>query len=246
MLAIVAVLISLGVWQLNRLDQRQEQNNLYQARTEEEPLIPSELQRLLEAGTPKEDLELRSIQLEGEYRYFSEEQDRESVVRNRTFSGFPGVWMLTPFEVQDGSVLIINRGWILRVDSSTACRDEAGEEAPYARPPQGRIQIIGVLRLAEGSTPDSTEWKKCLSKVELAGFEDLTDIPFWIQLQDFDFLDPDTNEFRLTSLESVDRGNGPHLSYAVQWFIFATLVVITYPLILRSNHRNKISKSKEL
>ena len=36
-----------------------------------------------------------------------------------------------------------------------------------------------------------------------------------------------------------DLTEGPHLNYAGQWFIFATLTVIVYPLLMRRIARNK-------
>ena len=38
---------------------------------------------------------------------------------------------------------------------------------------------------------------------------------------------------------------GPHLDYAGQWFIFATLTVIVYPLLLRRTARHKASEKAE-
>jgi cytochrome oxidase assembly protein ShyY1 len=32
---------------------------------------------------------------------------------------------------------------------------------------------------------------------------------------------------------------GPHLSYAVQWFIFSLIAIVGYPLILRRSARNR-------
>jgi cytochrome oxidase assembly protein ShyY1 len=36
-----------------------------------------------------------------------------------------------------------------------------------------------------------------------------------------------------------ELGEGPHLNYAGQWFIFATLTAIVYPLLLRRVARNR-------
>ena len=37
-------------------------------------------------------------------------------------------------------------------------------------------------------------------------------------------------------LPTLDEG--PHLSYAIQWFIFSTIAVVGYPLILRRKARD--------
>jgi surfeit locus 1 family protein len=45
---------------------------------------------------------------------------------------------------------------------------------------------------------------------------------------------PDT----LSPVPIPDLGEGPHLGYAVQWFLFAGVVVVAYPLLLRRQARD--------
>jgi cytochrome oxidase assembly protein ShyY1 len=42
-----------------------------------------------------------------------------------------------------------------------------------------------------------------------------------------------------TVLDLPELDEGPHFSYAVQWFIFSTIAIVGYPLILRRNAREK-------
>ncbi len=221
-LAVFIAFINLGLWQLRRLDARQEQNISVQARSEEAPLNGSQLENL--QNQARQDLEFRAVRLQGEFI----ETDRESTVRNRTLNGRPGVWVLTPFRIADTEeVVVINRGWIPREFSSTQCRDEAGQEQESLNAPSGEVVITGILRESEGSS-SSREWKQCLQRVELEGFSDLTRFPFWIQITE----DIQRQAQQPLLLDSPDRGSGPHLSYAVQWFIFSAILAGGYPLIL--------------
>ena len=229
---VAVVLANLGVWQLNRLEQRQAQNNIFNSR-QTQLLEEADIQKIStlkenENNTYK-DFEFRKIELTGTYY----ELERESVVRQRTLMGRPGVWLLTPFRAQGLNTFIINRGWVPRELSPKACRgrDEVLPQSEQSKPATTQIKITGILRLPE-AVNSSAEWTKCLSKVELSGYQDLTNFPFWIQITEYEGVGP-------LFLESPDRGNGPHLSYAIQWFIFTSLVLIIYPLVLIKNNRKK-------
>jgi cytochrome oxidase assembly protein ShyY1 len=45
--------------------------------------------------------------------------------------------------------------------------------------------------------------------------------------------DPAERGEQLQPVPLPDLGEGPHLSYAVQWFIFSVIAVVGYPLVLR-------------
>ena len=222
-------MVSLGFWQLNRLDQRQSQNQQVQEKFAEQSVGLRDL-RALGPGQ-KDDLEFRRIIIRGQFN-----DSQEGIVRNRTKDGRPGVWVLTPFE-SSGSAIIVNRGWVPRELSDPDCRPEGGELNPDTIAPVGEIQITGLLRKTEGTSSDS-EPKKCLSRIELDRFQNITDFAYWVQLTE----NPIEDGPRL--LDFPDRGNGPHLSYAAQWFIFALIALVGYPLILRHNYKRPDSSSK--
>ncbi len=241
-------MLNLGLWQLRRLDERQDQNNLYYDRLELNLLDIRDLKDLaantsgdIQADLKKpefQNLEFRKVQLTGKYI----EPEREAIVRNRTLDGRPGVWALTVFQASGSSqqtessnTFIVNRGWIPRELSSSAC-SKGAEEAEAARPPLGEVELIGILRVPQGNA-DSNQWEKCLSRVRLEGFSDLTGFPYWIQLVEYNPADADGQG--PTLLDSPDRGNGPHFSYAVQWFIFTAILIGGYITILW--RRNKMS-----
>ncbi len=234
-------LLNLGLWQLRRLDQRQTENNLYYDRLELNELGIQDLRNLAESasGDIRQDLkkpefqnlEFRKIRLTGKYI----ELDREAVIRNRTLNGRPGVWALTAFQAagsssspEPASTFIINRGWIPRELSSPDC-SKGAIEAKEATAPSGEIELVGILRVPQGYA-DSDQWEKCLPRIQLEGFLDLTGFPYWIQLVEYS--SPFAAAEIPTPLDSPDRGDGPHFSYAVQWFIFTAIVAGGYMTIL--------------
>jgi cytochrome oxidase assembly protein ShyY1 len=58
--------------------------------------------------------------------------------------------------------------------------------------------------------------------------------------------DPPITTDTLTPVPLPPQDNGPHLSYAVQWFIFSTIAVIGYPLILRRNARSRDEEDEDV
>ena len=57
-------------------------------------------------------------------------------------------------------------------------------------------------------------------------------LPFWVHASP-------AQGALLTAVEDPTLNEGPHLSYAIQWFTFSTIAVIGYPLILRRNARQR-------
>ncbi len=260
LVAIVAsILASLGVWQLNRLDERREQNKLFEAR-QQQVLSIQELEQKARATNSTsrderqdigqdssqdlgEDLEFYKVELTGKFI-----PELEATIRNRTMMGRPGVWLLTPFE-SEGRHFIVNRGWVPRELSGLECRDEESVfSPPDLSAPIDQITITGIIRKASGDITNPKEWEQCLARPELSGFASeaslklVPNLNYFIQLQTISVEAQNSPNI----LDPPDRGDGPHLSYAVQWFIFATLVLTIYPTMLTVNYRKKNKISSKL
>ena len=104
-LAVVAaafLTISLGLWQLDRLDQRQEANTFIRSRISDRVPLPGEGWSTGRAG----ELSYKGVSATGQYA-----TGRDVLVRYRSFEGLPGYHVVTPLVTADGPVLV-NRGWI--------------------------------------------------------------------------------------------------------------------------------------
>ena len=81
--------------------------------------------------------EWRPVTLEGEYL-----ADEQLLVRNRPHGGTAAFEVLVPFRLDDGRVLLIDRGWV-----------PPGEDQPLPdeipAPPEGEVTVIARLRAAE-------------------------------------------------------------------------------------------------
>ena len=96
-LALIVVMINLGFWQVRRLEERRDLNALQAERTAAAVVATDALSAEI-AGGGVEAVEYRVVEVTGRYS-----ASDEVAVRNRTLSGLPGVWLLTPLVPADGS-----------------------------------------------------------------------------------------------------------------------------------------------
>lgn len=223
-LALIVVMINLGFWQLRRLDDRRDLNALQAERTAAAMVATEALSSEIAAGGV-EAVEYRVVEAVGRYRLAD-----EVAVRGRTRNGAPGVWLLTPLVPAEGPALVVNRGWVPQSSSDPAAR-------PPAPVPEGEVTVRGYVRLSEQRTglgvADPAEGRLAsLARPDIVRYAAQLDYPvnpFYLQL---DSQDPPPGDYpQMVALPAP--GEGPHLGYAVQWFIFTAIAVVGYPLVLR-------------
>ena len=95
----------LSNWQLARSKEAAAANALIAANFDSKPVpLAPELPSL---GSYSPRQEWRRVEITGTY-----ERDRELLARNRPFNGSPGFEVLTPLHTADGSLFIVDRGWV--------------------------------------------------------------------------------------------------------------------------------------
>ena len=216
--AISAVFVSLGQWQLGRHAERALENTVTASRMSGEP---TELAVVLAAaGGDVDTLGYRPIVVTGEFV-----GDQEILVRSQVANDRAGFHVVTPLLTDDGTVLV-NRGWV----------PLAAEAPPVVAvpPPSGTVTVSGLARVSQvrpSIGPTEPEGRlSVVARIDLdrlsAQFDDLA--PVWIQQTD---PSPDSLPVRLESPDVDDPG--PHLPYAVQWFSFAAIALVGYGFIIR-------------
>ncbi len=228
-LAGTALCIRLGIWQLDRLDQRRAFNAHYTAMT----ILPA----LQISGQTSQDLpnqEYRAATARGEYDF-----QAQVAIRNQYFRGQLGYHLLTPLVLEDGAIILVDRGWI----------PAEGNESPaawrkYDQP--GVVDVRGILR--PGRAVD--DFGRDLNPTPAPGqaridFWALVDIdriqsqtgyalaPAYIQLD----VDPSDETPPVPYQPSIQITEGSHLGYAVQWFTFASILFFGYPFFLNSREK---------
>ncbi|MCK7636570.1 SURF1 family protein [Corynebacterium pygosceleis] len=159
-------------------------------------------------GVVDPDLEWRRVTLTGRYL-----PDEEVLLRLRPVDHQPAVQGLVPFELDDGTVVLVNRGW-LPVSAGTI---------PEVTPaPGGEVTVSGYLRRDEAvpeRSPVTEQGHTQVHGISTAQISELTGVQLgrdYIQLAEGSpgGLDP-------IPLPKLDAG--PYLSYGVQWIAFGVM-----------------------
>lgn len=239
-LSLMLVMVRLGFWQLDRLDLKQARNATVAERSSEPVADVRELAdpAAYDSFDAAEVLEYRQATATGTYR-----PDAEVIVRSRSFQSAAGSWVLTPLELDDGTLVIVNRGWIANSGQFDAVPDEL-------RAPDGEVTVTGLVRLTEergsfGATDPSEGVLTDLARADIGRLDQQIDgdvLPFYVQLLE---QDPAVGSTDPTPIPAPELDEGPHLSYAVQWFTFAAMTGVVYALILRKK-RNDDERAAEL
>ena len=218
-IAAVVAMINLGFWQLRRLDERREFNATIEARYDAPPV---ELDSLLaEAAGDLDAIEWRPVTFTGQ---FVAEGDVRIV--NRSQNGQAGDDIVSPFRLDDGRIVVVNRGFVpLGVE----------EVAPE---PTGEVTVVGrvhppdVRRRGQLSDRESG----VLTEAQRIDLDRLAPqlpegalVPVYV-----DLFEPPVDGYPepVAAPELTEKN---HLSYAGQWFIFAAFAVIGWVLAVRKS-----------
>lgn len=212
----IALMIWLAFWQLRRLDARQAFNDTVTERIDQPPVPLEEL--LTSVRTDPGSVEWRQVTVTGEYL------PDQIVWFNRSQDGLAGKNVLTAL-VDGNTTVVVNRGFVLLDDD-------------VLPPPTGEIEVLGRIRVPPGrqlgELTDSSDGP--LTEVRRVDLQRLDEqLPGELLPVYLDLIGSIPN---ITASDPVPvppptSDNGPHLSYAVQWFIFAAAVLLGWVLAVR-------------
>ncbi|MCY0094171.1 SURF1 family protein [Hoeflea sp. J2-29] len=222
----LAVLVSLGTWQVKRLYWKEQLIASIEQRSHAEPLDPAGIEAAMAAGEP---IDYRTARASGRFLH-----DRERHFF-ATFKGRSGFYLYTPLELDDGRYLFVNRGFV-----------PYDQKEPASRPQSlvtGNQQVTGLARerLSERPSsivPDNNEadnvfyWKDLDRMAASVGLPAGQVLPF--------FLDADATPvpggLPMGGVTVIDLPNS-HLQYAVTWYglALALLAVSIFAWIRRKS-----------
>jgi cytochrome oxidase assembly protein ShyY1 len=149
----------------------------------------------------------------------------EVLIFGRALQEEPGHLLVTPLVLDDGSAVLVVRGWV----------PFAMQSAPVAEaaPPDGTVTVRGFLVPDEGDGSVVPNDRGVIRTLDVRGIA--TTLPYRvaplaIQLRDQEPPQPGDlpRPFPLPELSE-----GPHLSYAIQWFVFAAIALVGGVILLR-------------
>lgn len=215
--AAVTLMIWLGFWQLRRLDERRDFNSTVTERIEQTPVPLDEL--LAAASDDLEEIEWRQVTLTGSWL------PDQVIWYNRSQGGLAGDNVLTALVEVDGQTVVVNRGFV-----------SLGTETPAA--PLGEVDVLGRVRLPQerriGELTDDTDGS--VTEVRRVDLDQLAQqLPGDVAPVYLDLIAtvPPVSDADPLPTPAPTLDEGPHLSYAMQWFIFSGCVVVGWSLAIR-------------
>lgn len=207
-LLMTALLVGLGLWQLQRREWKHELIAQVEARVHAAPVpLPGRAEwPLLSAARDA----YRRVVVEGRLL-----RDSETLVRATTALG-SGYWVMTPLQTADGTVLV-NRGFVPPERRDAAARGETAGDGP--------VRVIGLLRLSEpgggflrANDPAEDRWYS-RDVAAIAARRGLGDAaPFFVDAE----AALGAGRYPVGGL-TVIRFADNHLAYALTWFGLALL-----------------------
>jgi surfeit locus 1 family protein len=202
---IAAGCIRLGVWQLARLGERRERNRQTEAMMRGDPVplrttqpAPARLTRVVISGRP-------------DYRY-------EIALTGRSRNGSPGVDIVTPMRLPGtDTAVLVNRGWVYSPDASQVSFKQWREADSLSF--SGYVDTLA--RGKAGSSAGLT--MRILDHRRISAELPYPIAPFFVVALPESETPSQTTPVRLP-LPALDEG--PHKSYAIQWFSFATIAIV--------------------
>lgn len=207
-----AIFVRLGIWQLDRRTERRALNAGLSAQLGRGPVPIIELlaesdaanRRASVAGTP--------------------DHANEIIVTGRSRSGSPGVHILTPIRLpgRDTAVLV-NRGWVYSADAATVDLNRWLET---------RTSFTGFTqRMSRAEAVATAPRGRAVRQLSYPGISRL--LPYPVHDIVLVAQDSATGHNTPVRLEAPLLNDGPHLSYAIQWFAFAAIALVGAAVVVR-------------
>lgn len=230
-LAAVATMVSLGSWQLRRLDEVRGINERLETRLSGEPRPLASYPMPPDPEHPAAaELEFRPVTATGTYL-----PEEEVLQRSRSSAGRSGYHVVTPLRTDDGTILV-RRGWVpFELDDPPV---------PEAAPPSGEVTVTGYLERSEsqpegfGQRDPEEGYLPRVFRVDVARLDrQITDdlLPVVLHLEE---QTPGQSGPLPVVAPRPEFSATTHLSYAVQWFVFAAIALVAYLAWLRKRLRS--------
>lgn len=210
----VVVFVALGLWQLDRAAFKQAILDKYEARLQADFSVFDEQE-------PLQKQEYRRVIIPGRYDAL-----HTLLLDNQLSDGQAGYHVITPFELDSGSYVLVNRGWV--------SLGRSRQTLPEIKTPESEIEVKGVVvkpasegfRMGEIVLDDN--WPKVVPFVDIDILQPAFDgrlLPMML------WLSPEQNDFYKRNWQPVWQSPEKSEAYAVQWFSFAVIAAFLFVLL---------------
>lgn len=201
----------LAPWQLGKNTRTSHENDQIARSVSAEPVALTSILPQQDSSAP--DDQWRRVTATGHYL-----PDAQVLARLRVVDGAPAYEVLTPFAVDGGPVVLVDRGYVEPVEATRA--------PPVPAPPQGTVTITARLRDSEPTIPgreplfeDGARQVYSISTEQIAAVTGTPLTGSYLQL-----VEDQPGGLGVLSLPHLDAG--PFLSYGIQWIAFGIVAPI--------------------
>jgi len=227
---------ALSAWQWQRLDARNIYNNEILGKISEPPVVLNDL--LVPNSDPSSaqpDTAWRSVEATG--TWLPQEQ---VLVRKKSLESDLGLWVVTPLQLTDGSVVMVNRGW-------TPAANSAVDSPTLAEIPSGEVEVLGRVREVtprDGVAPTDLPPGQVDQIIPL----EIMDTPETVSniYLEMTASRPESRTSEIRELPAPEITEGPHRSYAVQWILFGIMTVIGWIILVRNEVKEQRAAQGQL
>lgn len=217
-LAVLATLVCtwLGQWQWSRYEDKAARADRIEAHYGADPVPVTDVLTRQPVATERQWTKVTAT---GEYL-----PDEQLLVRNRPLEGTYGYEVLVPLRLAGGERLVVDRGWVPNSPKG------ADVTPPVPPPPTGTVTVTGWVQQSE---PDLGRDMPAgqVASIHLPEVADRVGGPVLGGYVALDTEDPQVE--RPAPLEEPDTGTGPHLAYAIQWWLVGPAALVFYVMALR-------------
>ena len=226
---LAAICTRLGFWQLHKLELRLDRNDIITAHFDADPVpLGSALPPGQEVDRTTEWTRVTAV---GTY-----DLEHQVTVKFTTRDGAPGVDVVTPLVTDDGSAVLVDRGWFATANTV--------KQPDVPEPPRGEVTVMGWLRQSNGAGGNAV--RPTDGQIRAISSDALDEyVPYdltngYVNLQE----QTPAAGSSLAAEPQPELGQGPHFFYALQWWFFALLAVVGYFWFARAEAKERRNPSR--
>jgi surfeit locus 1 family protein len=210
------IMISMGLWQLDRAAFRQDLQHKIEQRRNLPPVSLAEL------PTQTEDAVFYPVSIRGRF-----DREHQFLLDNRVYNQAPGYHVYTPLIMSDGRAILVNRGWV--------AQGRTRQDLPELPAPDDVVEFTGLMDKppAKGfilmdHANDSLQWPRVLQYIDMKELGELTGHNLYPMIV---WMDGDTGYGFDYQLPVMSLNSTKNTGYAFQWFSMSIALSIIYIVV---------------
>ncbi|MES2092644.1 MAG: SURF1 family protein [Actinomycetota bacterium] len=230
-LVFAAVCVALSQWQLARLKETRDANELVNRNYRSTPVPLENALPSLRSYSPTQ--QWMQVTVTGSYL-----ADDSLLVRNRPLKGQPGFEVLNPLLLADGSVFVVDRGYL-----PIGNKQDRPDNIPSPR--SGQVTVTVRLRAGEPTLSGRSNRPGELATIRLPDVAKLVGKPTYTGAYGLMVSENPASASRPVALPRPQLNEGLHISYAIQWVLFGIMAFFGLWYAIRQEYRMRNAEDPE-